>query len=153
MLLKRTKVYIAVAVAVFWLLLSVHVIGSFIAHRSFEKSYKQLRVGLNRHDVYQVFSRPPDGEFFYLDGAVLIYCGPALFDQTIDASAPKQIHIKEYIPHPYGATQLLFDKEARLVAFSQVGEESSIHTSEGDYPGSQLKQLSEQTLDRLVSQQ
>jgi hypothetical protein len=144
-----TGIGIAGLVCIVWGALSL--VGMRRTVLAFWDRYEQLRPGMTRTEVEQLFERPPDYVCRFRD-ATLIYYRRGMFT---DAKAgnkplPRTISHRENIPILYGNAQLLFNRRGNLVAYTLNGETDKIVTKSEKYPGSVLQTLDDETLDRLL---
>lgn len=118
--------------------------------RTFLRKYNQLKLGMSKSDVLQLFGVKPDyecrlGEF---DVWYIRDCG--FFTREFPTS--EYVHGAEYelaseLPDTFGYVQLAFDSEGSLYAMTWIGETYSVESRLGAVRGSHFKELPSEAFD------
>ena len=82
---------------------------------------------------------------------MLYYRRGALFDAPTDTNVSKHPATREQIPYFYAHAQLLLDSKSRLIAYTLMGETTTVVTAVGIFRGSDLRVLDESTWIQLIA--
>ena len=142
----------------FVLLLVVGVIVGFpigytawtgVRARQFYARLDTLKLAMQQSDIEAAFRRPADYVCRVQSNTVLYLSRRDLFDGH-PASVPNSVDSHKDLPWIYGAGQFLLNADGKLVAYSVIGEEVYVHTSEGDFSGSSIQVLEKSVFDTLT---
>lgn len=101
-----------------------------------------LRLQMNSRELLAI-ADAPDGIVEIGGCSVWYYSRGIIGDRHISTDYPREIKSPKELPWVYGNYQLLFDAEGSLQAYTCNGEEIHIHTSSGNFQGSDLEDLSQ----------
>ena len=132
----------------------------FAPGRVFLRSYARLAIGQSKQEVVDIFGRTPDYCCSYGESEIDYFFREAYNVFRVDYEPqtkevggervpippdemPSAVARKEEIPYAYGACLTVFDRDGVMRAFTWNGEETHVHTDQGDVEGDHLSILGE----------
>ena len=116
------------------------------ARKRFNEAYEKLRIGDTMSEVVALFGRRPDHTFLLRSSEIWYFRKPDDRTARVIANAssdPKRIESPRKLPDAYNHVQIAFDAQGKVFAFTWVGEDPEIHSTNGSIKGSNLGLLEE----------
>ena len=149
----RRRRWIVSSLLAFFLFLAISVL--FYMRSSglqFLRSYKQLELGMSKHDVEELFDAKPYFECSLDSSTVWYFSRPlSFFDGVLIADPNSHYTSPKDLPQPYASVILAFTPDEKLHAFTWIGETNTIETLQGSFEGTDLSTLSLEELGGDIS--
>jgi hypothetical protein len=118
----------------------------------FTRQYDKLHIGLSREAVVALLGREPDVECRFGSASVLYFNRRSLVDSETPENVSTHPVTRDEIPYLYAHAQLLLDSKNRLIAYTLMGETTTVVTAVGTFAGSRLIDIDDSAWAQLIAQ-